>query len=310
MGIEGISHVTFVVRDLERMARLLCDGLGAREVYDSGRRTYSLSPEKFFLLGGTWIAAMQGEAPAARSYGHVAFKVAPTDLPLYEARLRALGVEVKPPRPRVEGEGESLYFHDFDNHLFELHTGTLEERLQRYGADAAAEVAAAGDTAQRPHRIVVFGNSGSGKSTLAARLAKRDGLTHLDLDSIVWEPGKIAVPRAPEAIAASLQHFIASHEQWVIEGCYGELVEAAAGACTELVFLNPGKEACLANNLRRPWEPHKYATPQAQDEMLANLQAWVAGYYEREDAWSYRAHRRIFEAFGGPKAEHVAPVPD
>jgi len=32
----------------------------------------------------------------------------------------------------VDGEGESLYFYDFDNHLFELHTGTLEERLARY----------------------------------------------------------------------------------------------------------------------------------------------------------------------------------
>ena len=44
--------------------------------------------------------------------------------------------------------------------------------------------------------------------------------------------------------------------------------------------------------------------------MLANLQAWVSGYYEREDAWSYRAHRRIFDAFGGRKTEHVAPVAD
>ena len=42
------------------------------------------------------------------------------------------GAEVKPPRPRVEGEGQSLYFYDFDNHLFELHTGTLEQRLARY----------------------------------------------------------------------------------------------------------------------------------------------------------------------------------
>jgi hypothetical protein len=33
--------------------------------------------------------------------------------------------------PRVEGEGRSLHFYD-DNHLFELHTGTLEERLERY----------------------------------------------------------------------------------------------------------------------------------------------------------------------------------
>jgi hypothetical protein len=32
----------------------------------------------------------------------------------------------------VEGEGQSLYFYDFDNHLFELHTGTLAQRLARY----------------------------------------------------------------------------------------------------------------------------------------------------------------------------------
>ncbi len=37
----------------------MCKGLGAREVYDSHSRTFSLSREKFFLLGGVWIAAME-----------------------------------------------------------------------------------------------------------------------------------------------------------------------------------------------------------------------------------------------------------
>ncbi len=37
-----------------------------------------------------------------------------------------------PERSRVESEGRSIYFYDYDNHLFELHTGTLEERLERY----------------------------------------------------------------------------------------------------------------------------------------------------------------------------------
>ena len=36
------------------------------------------------------------------------------------------------PRDRVEGEGRSIYFYDHDNHLFELHTGTLEMRLESY----------------------------------------------------------------------------------------------------------------------------------------------------------------------------------
>lgn len=152
-------------------------------------------------------------------------------------------------------------------------------------------------------RVLVVGNSGSGKSTFARALVAGHGISHLDLDSIVWEPGRIAVERPRAAVLASLQAFIAAHPSWVIEGCYGELVEAALPDATELVFLNPGREACLANNRRRPWEPHKYASPDEQNRMFDALQTWVADYYTRDDAWSYRAHRRIFEAYGGPKRE-------
>lgn len=152
-------------------------------------------------------------------------------------------------------------------------------------------------------KIIVFGNSGSGKSTLAKQLVRAHGLTHLDLDTIVWEPGKIAVQRTPEAISAALADFLSEHDRWVVEGCYGELVKAATLHCTELVFLNPGLEACLVHKERRPWEPHKYATKEAQDAMLAKLQAWVAEYYERDDDWSCDAHRRIFDSFAGSKIE-------
>ena len=132
MTVEGISHITFIVRDLDRMRQLLVDVLGGEEVYSSGSTTFSLSQEKFFVLGGQWIAAMQGEPLPERCYNHVAFKVDEADLPRLQAAIEALGLEIKTPRPRVEGEGQSLYFYDFDNHLFELHTGTLKERLQRY----------------------------------------------------------------------------------------------------------------------------------------------------------------------------------
>lgn len=130
--VLGLSHLTFVVRDVERTARLFCEGLGAQEVYDSQGRNFSLSREKFVLLSGLWLAFMECEPAPERSYQHVAFAVAEADLPACEAQLRALGAQVKPPRPRVEGEGLSLYFYDFDNHLFELHSGTLAQRLARY----------------------------------------------------------------------------------------------------------------------------------------------------------------------------------
>ena len=131
--IAGLSHMTFIVSDLDRMTDILVGVLDAREVYASGDETFSLSPEKFFLIGDLWIAIMKGEPLQSRSYNHIAFKIDEAQFDTYIERIQALGLEMKPPRPRVEGEGRSIYFYDADNHLFELHTGTLEERLKRYG---------------------------------------------------------------------------------------------------------------------------------------------------------------------------------
>jgi catechol 2,3-dioxygenase-like lactoylglutathione lyase family enzyme len=105
----------------------------AREVYASGERTFSTAREKFFLIGDLWIAIMEGLPEIRRSYRHVAFKIREEDFETYRSRIIALGLELLPPRPRIKGEGRSLYFYDFDNHLFELHTGTLAERLEAYG---------------------------------------------------------------------------------------------------------------------------------------------------------------------------------
>jgi adenylate kinase family enzyme len=150
-------------------------------------------------------------------------------------------------------------------------------------------------------RVLVFGNSGSGKTTHAWTLAREHQLVHLDLDTIVWEPRQVAVRRPAEAIAASLDAFLGQHTAWVIEGVYGDLVERAAPRSTELVLMNPGLAACLANNRRRPWEPEKYDSPEAQDAMLQPLLAWVEAYYTRDDPCSLAYHRRVFDAYPGPK---------
>ncbi len=42
---------------------------------------------------------------------------------MYLKRIENLGLEIKAGRKRVIGEGNSIYFYDYDNHLFELHTG-------------------------------------------------------------------------------------------------------------------------------------------------------------------------------------------
>ena len=50
--VKGLSHITFIVRDLDRMEDRLAKVLGARRVYDSGEVTFSPSKERFFLVGG------------------------------------------------------------------------------------------------------------------------------------------------------------------------------------------------------------------------------------------------------------------
>lgn len=130
--IEGISHITFIVHDLEKATKFFREIFDAKEVYSSGDKTYSLSREKFFLIGDTWIATMEGDSVSERTYNHVAFKVSEKDFGIYVQQIKKLGLDIKKARSRVDGEAQSIYFYDYDNHLFEIHTGTLNERLQKY----------------------------------------------------------------------------------------------------------------------------------------------------------------------------------
>jgi len=156
-------------------------------------------------------------------------------------------------------------------------------------------------------RVAILGNSGSGKSTLARSLAAERGAPTLDLDTIAWEPAQIAVPRDPAVARADLDRFCDTHPDWIVEGCYGGLVEHALKHGPELVLLDPGKEACLRNCQSRPWEPHKYASRAEQDERLAFLLQWVSDDYIRDGDMSLRAHEAIFAAYPGPRRRVTDP---
>lgn len=150
-------------------------------------------------------------------------------------------------------------------------------------------------------RIVILGNSGSGKSTLAREFASNRYLTALDLDTVAWERGKIAVSRNSRDAIADVHAFCNSTEQWVIEGCYANLAQAALEWSPLLLFLEPGVAACLSNCRSRPWEPHKYSSKQAQDEKLDFLLSWVRQYYERDGDHSLGAHQALFDSYAGRK---------
>ncbi len=160
-------------------------------------------------------------------------------------------------------------------------------------------------------RVAIIGNSGSGKTTLAQQLATSVSVPVLDLDLVFWQPG-VPIERPSAERLADVRRFCREHESWIIEGCYADLIEASFPWSPELIFLDPGREVCIANCQRRPLEPHKYRTKEDQDKNLQFLLKWVADYYDRDGLMSFASHQALFDRYGGPKkrtSEQTAAKP-
>ena len=193
-----------------------------------------------------------------------------------------------------------------------------EARILRHACSAASRrshAAGNGRVSFRPGRLeslvrcrgikaALLGNSGSGKSTLAARLARQPGLDPsrvLDLDTIYWDPGQIAVARDAKRVLHDLRRFCEAGDAWIVEGCYADLVQCVLPYGPQLLFLDPGADRCVQNCLARPWQPHKYASKAEQDPRLVFLLDWARAYYTREGSMSWAAHQALFDAYTGPK---------
>ena len=149
--------------------------------------------------------------------------------------------------------------------------------------------------------MLIFGNSGSGKSTLAKKLATQYQLAHLDLDTVAWQETSPIARMPIEESRRLLDCFTKENDEWVIEGCYADLLALLTPQANEMVYLNLPVEACVSNAKTRPWEPHKYNSKEAQDTNLPMLLDWIAQYPLRDDTFSQRAHQQLFDGFTGNK---------
>lgn len=128
--LGSIAHVALIVQDPARTAAFLRDLFEAPVLK---RRDEDGHDETFIRLGVTWFALVGAEVKRERTGDHVAFRVAPEAIPAFADKLKAKGYEFILSKP-----GTSLYFFDFDNHLFELDGSGHEQELDRLAASSGA----------------------------------------------------------------------------------------------------------------------------------------------------------------------------
>lgn len=58
---------------------------------------------------------MENKETINRSYCHVAFKIKGEGVDYYLNKINSFFLEMKSTRPRIQGEGISIYFYDYDN---------------------------------------------------------------------------------------------------------------------------------------------------------------------------------------------------
>lgn len=124
-----INHLTFSVSDLERSIVFYQSVLGAKLLLQSPTIVY-------FDLNGIWLA-LNEEKNIPRneinhSYTHIALSITEQDIPIWQEKLQKHQVRILPSRGRSTDEKDSIYFTDPDGHKFEVHTGTMMDRIQFY----------------------------------------------------------------------------------------------------------------------------------------------------------------------------------
>lgn len=126
MNVQGFSHVTIRVKDLQRSLGFYRDVLGMKAIH-IGRK------DAYLEWGSAWVCIMEkpGNLPQTKKtlgVDHIAFFIPPASFDEAVQILRKHGVTVVR-GPLQRGAGRSVNFLDPDGTELELHTSTLQERM-------------------------------------------------------------------------------------------------------------------------------------------------------------------------------------
>lgn len=127
--IQSINHVTYSVSDIKKSIIFYKDILKANILVESDKTAY-------FILGSQWLALNEEKGIPRNeiqySYTHMAFTIDESEFDEWYQLLNDNDVNILEGRTRDVRDKQSIYFTDPDGHKLELHTGTLQDRLNYY----------------------------------------------------------------------------------------------------------------------------------------------------------------------------------
>ncbi|MDF0209605.1 VOC family protein, partial [Staphylococcus pseudintermedius] len=115
---------TYSVENLEDSVEFYSNILSAKVIYKNKETAH-------LKIGGQWFALVEEKntLKVTDNYTHLAFYIEEDKLDEWLNFLKKNNVYILRGRERSEKEKKSIYFKDINGYTFELHSGTLEDRM-------------------------------------------------------------------------------------------------------------------------------------------------------------------------------------
>ncbi len=118
--ITSLNHITISVSNVETSFKFYVELLGMKPhaLWNNGA---------YLTVGDLWFCLSQGKVTARKDYNHLAFSVNKNQFRNVKNKLKNENIDEW---KNNSSEGYSIYFLDPDGHKLEIHSGSLESRLE------------------------------------------------------------------------------------------------------------------------------------------------------------------------------------
>ncbi|HLV98597.1 MAG TPA: hypothetical protein VKT82_07970 [Ktedonobacterales bacterium] len=153
-------------------------------------------------------------------------------------------------------------------------------------------------------RIVVVGVTGSGKTTLASQLAACQGLLHVELDALHWEPNWTPAP--PDVLRTRVNHAL-DGAGWVVDGNYSVIRDILWPRADTLIWL----DYPLPLILWRLWWRTLWRITRHPQLWNGNRETWRGTFFSSNSLffWALQTHKRYRreypQLFARPEHAHL-----